>query len=272
MDSENNVTEGPYVLPYEYLFDPDEFMQDQELFLGRYPDKPIYKLDEIKDKLGNFFIINANDDEKLLFAQGAYGVDKGQQPCIAANYKSYLFMMPLSSDNTYPLNDHCVKIDGLSATNEDNKAVNKFITDMTANAYLISFDHVCGENGLGMVEFPIDNYYKNKDLKPIRNKLYLTVYGITLPVNPTDVACEVIEPEPDIFNIPITWTYTEEDTITHFAIERKTESSDFITIAEEIPASERSYTDTRVLSNTTYTYQVLAVNCAGGTGSPVAQA
>jgi hypothetical protein len=99
------------------------------------------------------------------------------------------------------------------------------------------------------------------------NKVLLTVRGIVPPPPPSGLACEVTEPETDIFNVILDWDYADEDKITHFRIERKTVNEDFITLVDDIDTGTRSFTDTEVLSNTQYTYRVLAVNCAGAVAS-----
>ncbi|MBN2444720.1 MAG: fibronectin type III domain-containing protein [Spirochaetales bacterium] len=272
VDSSNNITEGPYVLPYEYLHDPERFISDGDLF---YNDDSIYKLDLTSTELYNLFDINANNDEKLLFVQGASGLTEDYQPNITSYPEARLFMNTVA--DPYSLNDHCLMLEesGLPDTNKENKVVNKFITDFNANAYLISFDHICGDAGRGTVELPIGNFYYNGNdpLDPIRNKLLLSIRGITQPTQPTNLTCEVTEPETDIFNITLDWEfineYANEKTLTHFKIERKMEGEESTVIADEIDTSVRSYTDTAVRSNTTYYYRVAAVNCAGETPSAI---
>ncbi|MBN1699009.1 MAG: fibronectin type III domain-containing protein, partial [Spirochaetales bacterium] len=271
VDGNHNITEGPYVLPYEYLCDPGKFTKDSCLIDDNISpfDPPIYKLDLTISKLLNLFTIDANEDEKLLFVQGAYGLEAYDQPAIEQLENTYLFMK--DDENIYfPLTDHCLKIDGLSDTNENNRVVNKFIDDFNANAYIFSFDHVCGVQGWASVELPVSNYYHDlKTYAHIVNKVLFTVKGIVPPPRPSGLVLEVTEPETDVFNIIIDWEYSSEDKITHFRIERKTGDEDFTTIADEIGVSTRRFTDTNILSNTEYSYRVLSVNCAGAVATSV---
>jgi hypothetical protein len=119
VDGSNNVIEGPYILPYEYLYAPERFINDEALFQG---SDPIYKLNLTTKQLLNLFTIDANQNEKLLFAQGAYGVADNFQSDKDAN-QAIFFMYPLVDNISFPLKEHISsRIDKLPETNVNNLA------------------------------------------------------------------------------------------------------------------------------------------------------